>query len=68
MLYEVITVLSIAGDQLPVMPLFDVDGKSGTVVPVQYGPAGVKDGNILGLIVMVRDAVVAHCPAVGVNA
>lgn len=60
--------LFIAGDQIPVMPLFDVDGKSGTTVPVQYGPAGVKDGNIFGLIVMVKDAVVAHCPEVGVNA
>jgi hypothetical protein len=37
--YVVVCVLSIAGDQLPVKPSFDVVLKFGTELPSQYGPA-----------------------------
>ena len=40
--------LLIAGDQVPVMPLFDVVGKAGIVAPEQYGPTGLKVGVTFG--------------------
>ena len=61
------TVLSSAGAQVPVIPLLDVAGNAVIVVPEQIGATAVKVGVILGLTVMVRVAVVAHCPTVGVN-
>ena len=56
-----------AGDQVPVKPLFDVVGKAASVAPEQIGATGVNVGVMFGLTVMVRVAVVAHCPAVGVK-
>ncbi len=49
------------------MPLVEVVGNAGMEAPEQYGPTGENVGTVLGLIVMVSVAVVAHCPAVGVN-
>ena len=49
------------------MPLFDVVGRAVNVAPEQIGATTVKVGVTFGLTVMVRVAVVAHCPAVGVN-
>ena len=63
----VVVVLFIAGLQVPVMPLLDVVGRAGIVAPEQYGPTAVNVGVTLGLTVIVNVAVVAHCPAVGVN-
>ena len=59
--------LLIAGDHVPVIPLFDVVGKALIVAPEQNGPTGSKVGVVFGVIVIVNVAVVAHCPAVGVN-
>ena len=59
--------LSKAGAQEPVMPLLDVVGSAVKVAPEQIGATAVNAGVIFGLTVIVNVAVVAHCPAVGVN-
>jgi hypothetical protein len=63
----VVAVLSKAGDQVPVIPLVDVVGNADKVAPEQIGATELKVGVIFGLTVIVNVAVVAHCPAVGVN-
>ena len=60
-------VLFSAGDQVPVMPSLDVVGNAVNVAPEQIGATAANVGGIFGLTVMVNVAVVAHCPAVGVN-
>ena len=55
-----------AGDHVPLMLLLDVVG-SVNDVPEQSGPGFVKAGVTCGFTVTVIVAVVAHCPAVGVN-
>ena len=60
-------VLFKAGAHVPVMPLLEVVGKAVNVAPEQIGATAVKVGVTFGLTVMVKVAVVAHCPAVGVN-
>ncbi len=54
---------------MPVIALVDVAGRVGTVPPVQMDMLVPKlnVGRMLGLTVTVKVAVVAHCPAVGVN-
>ena len=56
-----------AGDQVPVIPLFDVVGNADSVAPEQMDVINVKVGVTVGFTVIVIVAVVAHCPAVGVN-
>jgi Flp pilus assembly pilin Flp len=56
-----------AGDQVPVIPLFDVIGNADKLAPEQIGATAVNVGVILGLTVIVTVAVVAHCPASGVK-
>jgi hypothetical protein len=56
-----------AGDQEPWMPLVDVVGRAGMLLPAQYGPKVPKDGFVAGVIVIVRVTLDAHCPALGVN-
>jgi len=63
----VVVVLSNAGVQVPVMPLLEVVGNAVSVAPEQIGATAVNVGVMFGLTVMVKVAVVAHCPAVGVN-
>jgi len=65
--YVVVVVLSIAGDHVPVMPLFDIVGNELIVAPEQNGPMDANVGVIFGVMVIVKVAVVAHCPAVGVK-
>ena len=62
-----VVVLSKAGDQVPVIPLFDVVGNAVSVVPAQIGATAVNVGVMFGLTVIVSVVVVAHCPAVGVK-
>ena len=62
-----VAVLSKAGDHVPIMPLLEVVGIADKVAPEQIGATAVNVGVIFGLIVIVNVAVVAHCPAVGVN-
>ena len=53
----------------PFMPLSEIVGKDGTLAPAQIASVlpKLKIGVTFGLTVTVSDAVVAHCPAVGVN-
>jgi len=62
-----VAVLIVAGLHVPAMPLFEVAGNVGAVLFWQSGPICVNVGVICALIVMLSDAVVAHCPADGVN-
>jgi hypothetical protein len=63
----VVVVLSKAGAQVPVMPLFDVVGNGDKVAPEHIGAMAVNVGVMLELTTIVNVVVVAHCPAVGVN-
>ena len=56
-----------AGDQVPVNPLVDVVGNGANTAPEQIGATALNVGVMFGFTVMVKVAVVAHCPAVGVN-
>jgi hypothetical protein len=58
-----------AGFHVPVMLLVDVLGNVGTEPPLQIlnDVPKLKVGVMFGLTVTVNVAVVAHCPAVGVN-
>ena len=49
------------------MPLLEVVDKGVKVPPEQIAATGLNVGVMLGLTVMVNVAVVAHCPAAGVN-
>ena len=49
------------------IPLLEVVGKALNVAPEQIGATALNVGVTLGLTVIVKVAVVAHCPAVGVN-
>jgi hypothetical protein len=65
--YVVVVVVLLAGDQLPEILLLEVRGRSGMLVPAQYGPACVKLGVTGAVMAMVIVAVVAHCPSDGVK-
>ena len=60
-------VLLSAGAHVPVIPLLDVVGNGDKVAPEQIGATAVNVGVTFGLTVIVKVAVVAHCPAVGVK-
>ena len=62
-----VAVLFKAGDQVPVMPLFDVVGSAGKVVPEQMGATGLNVGVMFGITVTVYVVGVAHWPVPGVN-
>ena len=62
-----VAVLFRAGAQVPVIPLLEVVGNGDSVAPEHMGAIVLKVGVMFGLTVMVNVAVVAHCPAVGVN-
>jgi hypothetical protein len=49
------------------MPLLDVVGNGDRAAPEQIDPTAVNVGVMLELTTIVIVAVVAHCPAVGVN-
>ena len=59
--------LTVAGLQVPVIPLREVVDKTGAAAPEQIAATGSKVGVMIGLTVIVRVAVVAHCPGSGVN-
>ena len=58
---------TVAGFQVPVIPLVDVVGSVGGTEPVQIGLTAAKVGMMLELTVTFNVVVVAHCPAAGVN-
>jgi hypothetical protein len=61
--------LTVAGVQLPVIPLADVAGNDGTAPPSQMvcEVPKLNTGVTLGLTVTANVTVVAHKPASGVN-
>jgi hypothetical protein len=63
----VVVVLSKAGAHVPVIPLLEVVGNGVKVAPEHIGATAVNVGVTLVLTVIVKVAVVAHCPAVGVK-
>ena len=52
---------------MPVIPLFEDVGNALKVAPEQIADTGVNIGVIFGFTDIVKFAVVAHCPAVGVK-
>ena len=56
-----------AGDQVPVMLLFDVVGRAVNVAPEQIAATCVNVGVTIGLTVIVTVGADAHWPAVAVN-
>jgi len=62
-----VAVLSKAGAHVPVIPLLEVVGNGDSVAPEQIGATAVNVGVMLELTVIVKVAVVAHCPGSGVN-
>lgn len=59
--------LTTAGSHVPVMPLEEVAGNSGGVLPVQIFGSAVNVGIVFGVIVCVSVAGTAHTPAAGVK-
>jgi hypothetical protein len=55
-----VAILFIAGDQVPVIELFEVVGNAANVTPEQIGATGVKVGVTFGFTVIVIVVVVAH--------
>ena len=58
--YVVVAVLLIAGDHIPVIPLFEVVGNADKVAPEQIELNCVKIGVVFGVTVIIIEAVVAH--------
>ena len=60
---------TIDGFQLPLIPLPDVVGNTGTLLPAQMIKEFPKlnEGVLFGLTTTENDVIVAHCPASGVN-
>ena len=56
-----------ASDHVPVIPFNEVVGNADKVPPEQIGATALNVGSMLVLTVIVKEAVVAHCPTVGVN-
>ena len=65
--FPIKAVLIVAGLHVPVMPSMEVVGNAVAADPWQNGPIGAKLTAMSGLIVTLMVAVVAHCPAFGVN-
>ena len=63
----VAVLLTRAGFQVPVYPLFEVADKIGLVAPEHIGAIESKVGTMFGFTVTVKEALVAHNPAVGVK-
>ena len=61
--------LTVAGDQVPVMPFTEVAGSVGTPPPEQMDNVvpNVNVGVTFGFTVTLKVALSAHCPASGVN-
>jgi hypothetical protein len=55
------------GLQDPDIPFNEVNGKKGAVVPKQKSAMALKLGVTIGFTVMVKVAVDAHCPPLGVK-
>ena len=58
---------TVGGFQVPEIPLVEVVGKTGMVVPSQKGGIGLKVGVILGVTFTFKVVLTAHCPGLGVK-
>ena len=58
---------TVAGDHVPMIPLLDVPGNVGAVVPAQNAGICVNAGVTGWFTVIDIVVVVAHCPAFGVK-
>jgi hypothetical protein len=66
--YEPLTVLlTVAGFQVPVIPLVDVVGNTGAAAPPQIAAIAANVGVIIGFTVTVIVGDVAHWPVAGTN-
>jgi hypothetical protein len=65
--YVFVAILSKTGDQAPAIELFEVVGKADKLPPEHIGETAVNVGVTNGFTVIVKVAVVAHCPTVGVK-
>ena len=63
----VAVLLTVFGDQVPVISFFDFAGNAGSTLPLQIIGKEEKVGVLLRVTVCVNVAVSAHCPADGVN-
>ena len=59
--------LIVAGDQVPVIPLFEVVGKAGAVAPEHIAVGNENIGVVVVPTTTFNVKVDAHCPAVGVK-
>ena len=59
--------MSIVGDHVPVIPLFEVVGNAANIAPEQIELTCVNVGVAFGVTEIVMVAIVAHNPAVGVK-
>jgi hypothetical protein len=59
--------LTVAGLHVPVIPLVDVVGKTGAVVPLHIGAIAAKVGVTTGLTVTDKVVALAQSPTAGVN-
>jgi len=62
-----VVLLTVAGTQVPVIPLSDVVGNDGAIEPEQIGATTAKVGATFELTVTVSVVMVAHWPASGVK-
>ena len=62
-----VVLLTVAGLQVPLIPLVDVVGSVGATDPVQIGLTAAKAGEMLELTVTSNVVVAAHWPAAGIN-
>ena len=65
--YSVVAKLFNSGDQVPVIPFNEVNGKADKFPPLQIPDTCVNVGVSFGVTSMVIVAVVAHCPSSGVK-
>ena len=56
----VCVLLTVAGNQVPLIPLDEVDDKIGTVLPLQISFSLAKEGAIFSVIVCVSEVEIAH--------
>ena len=59
--------LTVAGVHVPLIPLVEVDGKIGAVLPLQIVFSVAKFGNFFSVMVCVSVVVIAHWFTAGVK-
>jgi hypothetical protein len=62
-----VVLLTVAGLQVPVIPLVDVVGKTGAVAPLQIAGMAANVGVTIGFTVTVKLAVLIHVPELAVK-